>query len=328
MSAMENNVNGATINKKNGFASRAAKRKIFYWLMIAIPLLQVIIFYGYVNFNSLILAFQEYKVDAGTGRFYTVFSLANFKDVWAILTANINLIKNSMVITILEMIFGLGLGIFFSFYIYKKYPGASFFKVILFLPSVLSGVILTLLFKYITGDVYVYLAKFFGATNPVALFNDPEMQFFIVLFYAIWISFGGVVLLLGGTMSGINEAVVESARLEGVNFIQEFWYITVPMVFPTIVTFIIVRLSAFFTNSFHLYTFFEGAAPVDIQTFGYKFFVDTKAATYVKPAGSDFLNRRLTYSEMAAVGLVFSALTYLVISFARWIANKWGPSVD
>ena len=52
---------------------------IFYICLVALPMLQVAIFYGYVNFNSFLMSFQSY--DTLSGKF-TFDGFVNFKNLW------------------------------------------------------------------------------------------------------------------------------------------------------------------------------------------------------------------------------------------------------
>ena len=51
---------------------------IFYSALIALPLLQIAIFYFYVNFNSFLMAFQKYTFKDG----FTWNGWTNFKNIW------------------------------------------------------------------------------------------------------------------------------------------------------------------------------------------------------------------------------------------------------
>lgn len=307
--------------------SRKTRRNIFYWLMLALPLLQIIFFYFYVNFNSLSLAFRVFDFNA-EGRIVSHFSLDNFIGVWSILSTYVALIKNSAIASLCRIVFGLFLGTIFSYYIYKKYPLASMFKVLLFIPSVVAGVVLTLLFQYITTDAYVEITKNLTGETVLGLFDSDTTRFTAVLFYSVWCSFGSTVLLVSGSMSGINDAIVESASLDGVNVLQEFWLITLPMIFNTFVTFLIIQIAQFFTNTLNLYTFFQGSADPKIWTFGYKFLLDSKKENAYINMGGDLQSRALTFSEMSALGVVFTLVTFGAITLVKKLLSKFGPSVD
>ena len=84
------------------------------------------IFYIGVNINSILLAFQKYTIDGKT-----VFAgFDNFKDVFATFSDVGELrygLKNSLLLYAVGLVISLPLGLFFSFYIYKKCFMSSFF---------------------------------------------------------------------------------------------------------------------------------------------------------------------------------------------------------
>ncbi|MBR2397162.1 MAG: sugar ABC transporter permease, partial [Clostridia bacterium] len=130
---------------------------IFYICLVALPLLQVAIFYFYVNLNSFAMSFQTY--DTLAGKFSWDPEFTNFKRLWMELTqptlASSILWKsfiNSVWIWVLTALFGRILAILFSYYIYKKWVFDKMFKFFLFLPSVLPGILLVIVFKFFANE--------------------------------------------------------------------------------------------------------------------------------------------------------------------------------
>ena len=117
--------------KKSVFKSKGDK--IFYGVMMAWPLLQFVVFYLVVNFNSILLAFQ--KIDVATNT--STFTLVNFADAFRALfkTELVPAFRNSFVLYLLNLVCGVGLGLLFSYYVSKKMPCSGFFRVLLFMPS-------------------------------------------------------------------------------------------------------------------------------------------------------------------------------------------------
>ena len=69
----------SAFNKKN------RNKLIFYSIFISIPILHFLIFYLYVNFNSIILAFRGYEIDF-MGEISSKFAqFDNFKQAWSVL---------------------------------------------------------------------------------------------------------------------------------------------------------------------------------------------------------------------------------------------------
>ena len=65
--------------KQKSLSTVNRNRKIFYYSMIAIPLIQFCVFYIYINFNSFLMAFQEYSWENGR---YEFLGLINFQNIF------------------------------------------------------------------------------------------------------------------------------------------------------------------------------------------------------------------------------------------------------
>ncbi len=301
---------------------RETKRRIFYWCWMVFPIIQLLMFYFYVNATSWALSFQIYYRDDQSMLQYD-WGFTNFEGSFDILFSNLALIRNSAINYLINFATGMGLGTLFSFYVYKEYPMATFFKVMLFMPSLISGVILALIFKFLVTDVYIEITEMITGVAPeYGLYQNVETEYWTLLIYNVWVGFGGHVILMTGAMSGINDSLVEAAELDGINSIKEFWYITLPMIYPTIITFTITGMAGFFMNDMSAYTVFGDAANQGVMTFGYKFFVDTKNGGYVPQNEAN-----MSYGQVSALGLCFSLVTLVVMTSVKKCMEKFGPSV-
>ena len=128
--------------KKRGMTERRRKELIAYCVFLVYPILQFIVFYIIVNFNSILLSFQKYDLD--TSKFNFV-GLDNFKyvfnDVFKADTFK-HAFKNSVVAYLVSFSM-IPLGLLFSYYMFKRMPGSKLFRVLLFMPSIISAAVLS-----------------------------------------------------------------------------------------------------------------------------------------------------------------------------------------
>ena len=302
--------------------SRQVRRNIFFACLVILPVLQFCICYIYVNINSFVLAFQDYSIAKGGGGYVIKFAgLNNFKEAFEILVDYKVMFLNSIQLFFWTTIVGLTLALLFSYYIYKKYPLSEVFRVVLFLPKIMSGVIFCLLYKQITNGVYKHIMSAWFDTKVEALLYNQDTALSAVLFFTVWIGFGVNVLMFSGSMSGIDESIVESAQLDGANTVQEFIYITVPMIWPTFVSFLTINFAAIFTDQMHLHTFYGTSTGIqNLETFGYYL--------YVASTQGELVNSDPTFSVLAAMGLMMTAVMLPLTITLRKCLRKFGPSVD
>ena len=307
--------------------TRKQKRLIFYSLMFALPLLQFVIFYLYVNFNSFIIAFQRTtpKLD-GLG--YDVHITAqNFKKAFSFFFSGASgkMIWNSVQLLLCQLFIVTPLALLFSYYIAKGKRGSAFFRVMLYLPQVVSVVVLGILFQYIANEVYPHVAeKVFGKKGVIGLLlpvSTYNAKFYTALIFTLWFSFGANTLIFTSAMSGVDQSVIEAAQLDGVSSLQEFVHIYIPMTFSTVTTFIITGIVGIFNNQMNLHIFFANSGDVDV--FGYYFYRIT-ALNVENVAGGKMMN----LNELAALGLIATAILVPVTLVIRKLMNKYGPSAE
>ena len=308
---------------KSGFNQRYVKKFIFYVCLVLLPSIQFALCYVYVNLNSFILAFQKYTANEGAlGYTVTFANFENFKTAWEIIKESSYMLKNSMLMFVCKVGVGITLALLFSFYIYKKYVMSGLFRVILFMPQIISAVVFSLLFKYIVTDVYIYVAQeYFQATDVIGLLNNPETSLATTIFYNLWIGFGVNVLLFSGGMSAIDQSLVESAELDGTNLIQEFVYITVPMIWPTLVSFLILAVTGVFTDQMNLFTLFGNGAN-ELSSFGYYLYINASNADILPNSNG------VDYSILSALGLMLTIVLFPTTLLIRNLLNRFGPSED
>ena len=286
---------------------------IFYICLVALPLLQVAVFYIYVNLNSFAMSFQTY--DSVAGKFTWDFG-ANFSRFWQELTKSSLLwdaFVNSLILWLLTSLFGRVLAILFSYYIYKKWILDKFFKFFLFLPSILPGILLVLVFKFFTNEAIPgYLLELHGKIiDPLLIGSKTLMP--TIYFFNIWVSFGGQILIYTGAMDQVEPEIIEAGQVDGVKPWQELFFIVIPMILPTVATFMVASVATLFTNQGSLYSFFGDDVGFENFTIGYYLF------ELVNKVG----NGKSMYTYASALGIVCTLIAFpLTLGVRRLLEAK------
>jgi ABC-type sugar transport system permease subunit len=220
------------------------KRTMFIVGMLSIPILQFLIFFVYVNINTIFMAFQ---VRVGS----TVkWSTLNFERFFAELGSKPEFsygIRNSILFGLNDLLL-LTISVVFSYFFYKKVRGSSFFRVVFFLPSIISIVIFVMVYKYMfnMGVVGEFLG-WFGIENPPTLDRSSDYLVFMIMFYCLWVGTGYNILIMCGAMANLPEEVMEYSRLEGVGYFRELVQVVIPMIWPTIAVGVLGSITVMFT---------------------------------------------------------------------------------
>ena len=314
-----------SLNQNRKGYTRRQRRMVFYTLMFALPILQFLLFYLYVNFNSIVMAFQD-KVEIEPIGYATSFTWNHLKNAFQFFGEEEcwKMLGNSFGLLFGQLFIVTPLALLFSYYIAKGKPGSSLFRIMLYLPQVLSVVVLGVLYQEIMNKVYPFIMETaFGKKDVASLMTQSSTynaQFWGAYIFTLWFSFGANVLIYTGAMSGIDQSIVESAHLDGVTSIQEFYYIYVPMIFSTLTTFIVTGLAGIFNNQMSLHTFF-GNNKSKVKVFGYYFY--GTAAMNIENAGP-----AQVLHELAALGLIATLIIIPITLIVRKLLNKYGPRVD
>lgn len=301
--------------KKSSFITRRRRKFAFYMAVLAIPLLQFIIFYIYVNFNSILLAFKNYSLTEGQSFVW----FDNFKVVITDFTSNqvmITALKNTLLVFVLTLVIGTFLPIIVSYYIYKKKFLWSAFRIILFLPSIMSSLALVLAFRYVVTDAIPEIwQKLFGIKIPGLLDND-KLDFATILFFYFWFGFGSTFLIYTSSMCSIPESTSEAASIDGFSPFQEFIHITFPLIFPTFITYITINIGTLFTNQINLFSIKGRFADEKMWTVGYYIFKETSVADITG------------YPKLSALGILCTVIALPISLVVKKLLEKFGPSTE
>ena len=123
-------------------------------------------------------------------------------------------------------------------------------------------------------------------------------------------------LMYLGAMNGISDSISEAAELDGASSLQEFFYIVLPMIYPTFSTLFYTSIATIFTNQINLYSLWGSGADPSIQTFGYYLYREVSLAT---PAD---------YPRLAALGVLMTLVAAPLTFFFKWLLGRLGPKVD
>lgn len=156
--------------------------------------------------------------------------------------AFLNALKNNLLAFLGLMIIQNGIGLFLAYALWRQPPFFKFFRAVVFLPVILSLVIvgyLWLLFLDPLVGPITRLAGDLGITSFTPL-GDPQYALLTLIIVNSWrwVGFPTLVFLAG--MNSIPEELYEAARLDGATESQLFRYVTLPLLAPAFTIIIIL----------------------------------------------------------------------------------------
>ncbi len=245
--------------KELKLANRNTKKLLFVWGGLAIPIVNLLIFWVYINIDSVFVAFERLTPEG------KVYDLVNFQTIFALL-ANPNstlqqAIWNTLKFFAWSMFVINPLCYIFAYFIYKKIFLHNFFRYVFFLPSIVSAVILTSFVKFMldTGGPIndLYVALFGSAPQFLA---DRDYAFNVLLLYNLWTGFGVMMIYFYSAFARIPKDILEYGTLDGLNSFKELIHIIFPLTWPTYSVFVVLGLGSIFSSSGPVLLMTEGTA--------------------------------------------------------------------
>lgn len=113
-----------------------------------------------------------------------------------------------------------------------KIKGQGAFKFAYYLPNIITAATIGLLVRQAmeaNGAVNVILSKYVKGWQRREFLLDPTISQMTVSLVLTWIWYGNTMIVLLAGMAGINPTLYEAARIDGANSVQQFFYITLPL---------------------------------------------------------------------------------------------------
>ena len=204
---------------------------ILGWLMVSPWLIGFICFSALPMFASLIISFTEWDMLSkpewvGFDNYKTLF----FEDPLALHSLNITILFTIVSIP-LNIVFGLALAMLLN----TSIRGLAIFRTIFYLPAILSGVAVALMWRWIFSTEFGLLnalLSMIGIEGPAWLTDRIwVLPSFVIM--RLWSVGGGMIIYLAGLQS-IPTNLYEAANIDGANWWHRTRFITLPMLSPTI----------------------------------------------------------------------------------------------
>lgn len=216
-------------------------------------------------------------------------------------------IKFALVFVPLNMIIALILAVMIT----KNVKGIPLFRVIFYIPSVVSGVAVAIIWGWIldsNNGILNYLLSLIGIDGPLWL-QDPKWAIIAIIIASGW-GVGNMMLIFYTDIKGIPRSYYEAAVMDGASPIKQFFNITLPIITPTIL-FNLVTSTITALQQLTLVILLTGGGPLK-STYFYGLFVYENA----------FKHHKLGYASANAWVMFIIILTMTAIIFkssSTWV---------
>lgn len=207
------------------------RRERTAYLFIAPAAILLIVFCIIPLIASFYISTQEMGVDLSKAKFV---GLANYKKI-----VSDRKFWQSVVITlkytVAEIPLQMVIGVVLSALLAKNTLKNKLFRSIYFLPVIASAVTVGVTWQLVLHSnigIFTYWLKLLGFSN-INLLNDTKTAIYVIVFVAIWKTFGISTIILVAAIQNISESLYEASAIDGAGKISQFFHVTLPGIMPS-----------------------------------------------------------------------------------------------
>ena len=170
----------------------------------------------------------------------------NFKEIFSADRNYKDYIINTLCFTLITTIAKTGLALVFALMLSKGIRALNFHRAVLYLPSVLSVLIVGMIFSSILNPSKGFLNELLRSIGLESLtqkwLTDPAIAMYSVMAVDTWRGVGYIMTILIAGILAISPVYYEASSIDGANFWQKFRYITFPLLKPTLAVTIVLGI--------------------------------------------------------------------------------------
>jgi len=256
---------------------------------------------------SFVLSFADYAIIAPP----EFLGLANYRRILTDDPAFWDALRVTLTYALFSVPAGIVASLVIALLMNQDVPGIRLWRTIYYLPAVVSGVAVAMLWIWIFhsefGAINLVL-RLLGIRGPGWL-GDPDWALWALILMSFWGVGAGMVIKLAG-LQGIPSELYEAAAIDGAGAWRKFWAITLPMLSPVLfynlITGVIVTFQ-YFTNAYVM----TGGGPGRATLF-YNLYLYQNAFQYFKMGYASALAWILFLIILAFTVVIFKSSPYWV----------------
>lgn len=283
--------------------------------ILAVPGLIFLMAFMYIPLSGLVVVFKEYNfIDGIFGSKWIGFKnfeffFYNFDKAWQ---ATRNTLFLNFLCIVTGTIASLLLALFFNEIrkgLYKKITQSiTIFPY--FLSWIVVGGILTTFIDYDKGIINKLITLLSG--TRIDFNNNPTYWPVIIVLSNIWKTAGYNSIIYYAAITGLDVQMYESADIDNANIFQKMWYITLPLLKPTIIMLTLLNIGRIFYGDLTMMMGLTNLNPMLIPTTE---IIDTFVYRSMTKTGD--------FAMSSAVGLYQSIFGFFLVIISNYIAGRF-----
>ena len=154
-------------------------------------------------------------------------------------------VKNTVIFTVVSVVLETVLGLGIALLVNARFPLRGAMRTAMLIPWAIPTVVSAQMWRWMYNDVYGVvndlLLRLHLIARPLAWLADPHLVLPAVIAVDVWKTTPFMALLLLAGLQSIPEELYEAARVDGAGALQQFWFITLPLLVPALLVALIFR---------------------------------------------------------------------------------------
>lgn len=217
------------------------QRKLSWWLVLP-AVFVVFLVIGYPLFQVLRYSVMEYRLDGVTPPSFV--GLANYKyiledpDFWLS-------VRNTLTFAFFSVTLEVVLGLVVALVANSNFRGRTVVRVAILIPWAIPTVVSSQIWKWMFNDIYgvsnIVLTNLHIIPEKIAWLATPETAMPVIIAVDVWKTTPFMALLLLAGLGLISSELYEAAAIDGATGVKKFFWITLPLLLPTLLVAVIFR---------------------------------------------------------------------------------------
>ena len=300
--------------RKTGVKKREAGTLGYYFILFILPAFLIYLLFSIVPFlYTVFYSFTDYT-DMNPVNLHFV-GISNYLKVFhtPLMTTAI---KNSVIYAILLTSFQTILALPLAVVLDKKLKTRNLLRAVYFFPAVFSSLIIGYLWNFIMSSSDYGLVNNLFHRMGLDTFNffTANRALFSVIFTQVWQWTGWAMVIYLANLQSISKDLYEAADIDGTSGLQRFFYITLPLMCPSVKIIVVTGLIGGMKVFDIIYSMTSGG-PGNAT--------ETVMTVMMKKGISDGF-----YSTGAAFGVCFFIIVLVISAFVTKLMGKWSEAIS
>lgn len=202
--------------------------------------------------------------------------------------------------------------LFIAILINQKIRGVTLYKILIYLPVIVSIVVAAIAFKWLYADqgILNYLVTAMGG-KAIGWLTDPNWALYSVILVTIWKGIGYYMIIYLAALMSVPKELYEACDIDGANFFTKHMTVTIPHIMPTIALVTTISAISAMKVFAEIYVMTKGGPLNSSKTIVY--YIYERA----------FENLDLGYASAMAVVLLVIVMAFSLINIFCFERNKY-----